>query len=729
MAESDNQLSLAMANYHAVAHRDSVLRPYALKHMSQIARSTGNLMLERIYLSEILLFSPDSLVANAALPRLARNGFEIGNYGETIRLLTSGKRSVSTGSITRSANDAGEREIQTLLAEACLRSGQEERARDIFTNLLNKMPNPAQPDDAALTAAKGLDHLDGGSENFGRKAPDLNESEHLWRANIYQSNRDFADAKLHFEAIIANNPTGANMADALFQIGRGYAQQSEYAESFKWFERILEQYPNSVAAKDALLQAAASYARVGKGKEAITRYQNFINKYPADEKLDRAFLNIVDILRDQGADTDALKWCAKTQAAFKGKVPEAVALFTQTRIFIAKEDWPAALDTLERLNAFPDLGGVAVPGGTNAAEITFLKAFVLEQMKRYAEAIDTYLSIIDGRGEYYGWRATKRLRLLENNETARSFIDQKTGALATGLKSKDAEARRKNAQALLRVTDSTELSERAIGVLKAAIKISPKYQLTAGFKLRDLKVPSKSIAGQLLSLGLFDEAAPELEASMPDMFKAVDDKAFALATYYKSGDRAGRGLALIEPHWRKVPADYPIELIPRDQAEMLYPAPYADVLLKFAPERGVDPRLVLSIMRQESRFQPEAKSYAAARGLMQFISTTSIRVAGELGRNNFHRDDLYFPPTAILFGSQYLGDLFRGFPNQPDAVVASYNGGEDNMKRWLSRSRSNLPDRYVPEIVYSQTKDYVYKVMANYRMYQYLYDEQLRPRQ
>ena len=62
------------------------------------------------------------------------------------------------------------------------------------------------------------------------------------------------------------------------------------------------------------------------------------------------------------------------------------------------------------------------------------------------------------------------------------------------------------------------------------------------------------------------------------------------------------------------------------------------------------------------------------------------------------------------------------------AVVASYNGGDDNMKRWFARARSNQPERYVPEIVYAQSKDYVYKVMASYRMYQLLYDEQLQPR-
>ncbi len=111
---------------------------------------------------------------------------------------------------------------------------------------------------------------------------------------------------------------------------------------------------------------------------------------------------------------------------------------------------------------------------------------------------------------------------------------------------------------------------------------------------------------------------------------------------------------------------------------------------------------------------------------MQFISTTANVIAGELGRENFKQDELYNPPTAVLFGSQYLSNLFKQFPAQPQAVAASYNGGETNMARWLARSKSDSPDRYVPEIVFSQSKDYVYKVMANYRVYQMFYDENLK---
>ena len=721
-AESNGQVGLAMTNYQQVASRDSILSPYALKHLSQIARSTGNLMLERLYLQQLVLLSPDSLLAAPARQRIARNSFESGNYAEAIRSLNAGYGAASSQPKKTSANV---REDQALLAEAHLRSGKADTAREIFNNLLATTPNAAQPDDVAQLAAKGLDLLDGGAEILGKKAPDLAETEHLRRANIYQFNRDFADARLHFEAIIGRFPNGVNAMESILQIGRGYVQQGDYVEALKWYERVQEQYPESTAAKDALLLSAPAYARVGKAKEAVKRYQKFIEKYPTDEKLERAYLNIVDLHRDQGDDHEAIKWCGKTREAFKGKLPETIATFAEARIHIVRSEWALAIERLDRLIGLADLGGTT-PGGTTLAEVTFLKAYALEQMKRYGEAIDTYLSIHDGRAEYYGWRGTERLREMAKDETAGSFIAQKIGHLTAGLKAKDADARRKHALSILRLSDKPDIRGQALGVLRAAIKTLPKYSAVHEVKpLAENKGNAQNtVANLLLSLGLNDEAAPELEAAggsgSPD--------AFVLAAYFARGDRGDRTLAVIEPVWRKMPSDYPIELIPRDQLLMLYPAVYDSQLRNATEIYGVDPRLMLAIMRQESGFQPDAKSYAAARGLMQFISTTSTKVAAELGRTNFRQDELYYPPTAIRLGSRYLSDLFTLFPQQPDAVAASYNGGEDNMKRWLSRSRSNQPERYVPEIMFAQSKDYVHRVMTNYRMYQLIYDEQLNAR-
>ncbi|MDQ3179054.1 MAG: transglycosylase SLT domain-containing protein [Acidobacteriota bacterium] len=746
MAEKRGDFAAAMANYQAVANRNSVLSEYALWHLSQIAHSSGNLLLERIYLQKILTLAPESLLTDATQTRMARSYFESKNFDVTIQILNSQKSVNGKGQTTK--EEGRTRENLVLLGQAYLQVGKLNEAREVFTRLTNNLSNPAQPDDFALAGAKSLDELDGGLEKFGKTAPQLPETEHLRRATIYQFNRNFPLARLHFQAIVERFPNSSYVSNALYQIGRGFAQEENYAQAINLFERLQAQFPDDDVSRDALSQTASAYIRVNQPTEAILRYQKFIEKYPNADNLERAFLNIVDILRDAGNDVEALNWTAKTQTAFKGELPEAIALFAQARIHITQNDWKNALFDLNNLLAFTDLGGTRVPGGTNKAEITFLKGFALENSNRYPEAIDTYLLIPDGRSEYYGWRATERLRALVTGEKARPFITQKLGELTANIETRNAEAQRKAAQSALRLTNAVEIQAKMLAIVRKSYLQLPEYQKIPNAKLlevgrkevlkekRDTVAENqhKTLADELLFLGLYDEGTPELEKSRNDSKNSdlnnpkSNDLNYTLAVFYKRGDIANRAVAYIEPLWKNIPADYQLELIPREQIELLYPTPYTDALLQFAPPGKVDPRFLLAIMRQESRYRADVKSYAAARGLMQFISTTAEKIARELDKENFNQDELYHPPTAILFGSRYLSNLFKIFPNQPPAVAASYNGGEDNMTRWFARSKSNNPDRYVPEIVFSQSKDYVYKVMANYRVYQMFYDENLKVR-
>jgi peptidoglycan lytic transglycosylase len=161
-------------------------------------------------------------------------------------------------------------------------------------------------------------------------------------------------------------------------------------------------------------------------------------------------------------------------------------------------------------------------------------------------------------------------------------------------------------------------------------------------------------------------------------------------------------------------------LFPREIAEIFYPFPYRNSLARYATSRGVDPRFALSIARQETRYNPREKSSAAARGMMQFISSTANQIAAQLGLLDFEQDDLYNPDTAILFGSQYMKNLFDEF-GSPQAVAASYNGSEDSVRRWIARAQSDDVDRLVIEIAKSQTKDYVFKVVNFYNAYKAIY--------
>ena len=624
---------------------------FQMGERTRFARSTGNLLLERLLLIRSVTGSGD--LGTAATCRLAYNALDGGNYGLAVDALTTGR--VVKGS-------APTRDDQVLLGEAYLRAGDTGSASAIFVRMEN-IANVLQPDDAAVRAVKGLDAI----------SRDVDEAEHLRRAAIYQADRDFALARAHFQAVIDASPAGANAADSAFQIGRGYSLATDHAQAINWYERVLEQYPQSPSAKDALLQAASGYARVGKPKEAIKRYQRFIEMYPADERLDRAYLNIADVYRDQGEDREALKWCSKAAEAFKGKGAEALAIFAMARIFIAREEWADALNSLDQLRSFSDLAGNA-PGGTDGAEITFLRAIVLDGMGRYGEAIDAYLTVPGGRDSYYGYLADDRLANMKKVEASRGYIDQKLGALSGLLGSADGEPRRVSALAVLRLTEHADVRARAMQVLKQTFKpvVIPK--------------------------------------GAPDAY------------------RSKGSVLLAESAFRKVPADEPVDLIPKEALRQLYPLAFERDVVRYSKQRNVDPRYVLSIMRQESRFDPLAHSNASARGLMQLIMSTANAAGGALDQDVFGEDDLLDPSFSILLGTQHLSDLFKAFPGQPDAVAAAYNASADNVKRWSARAKANTPDRYVSEIMFAQTKDYVRKVMANYRMYQYLYEEDLEPR-
>jgi soluble lytic murein transglycosylase len=159
-----------------------------------------------------------------------------------------------------------------------------------------------------------------------------------------------------------------------------------------------------------------------------------------------------------------------------------------------------------------------------------------------------------------------------------------------------------------------------------------------------------------------------------------------------------------------------------------YPAPYRETIVRAALSRKVDPRLVLAIMRQESGFRPRAKSQAAARGLLQLTIDTALKYSAQTGFKNLQDDDLYRPDISILVGSEYLSELSRLFPDMPEAVAASYNGGEDNAARWLKRGRHRDAGVFTSEVGFAETKNYVYKVMANYRAYRQLYTQDLTRR-
>ena len=159
-----------------------------------------------------------------------------------------------------------------------------------------------------------------------------------------------------------------------------------------------------------------------------------------------------------------------------------------------------------------------------------------------------------------------------------------------------------------------------------------------------------------------------------------------------------------------------------------HPVVFRSELLQAARKFKIDPRFLLAIMKQESSFRANAKSPAGARGLLQLVYDTAIKYKSKAGYPNLQPDQLYSPSINIAVGSAYVEDLKSEFGGLYEAIAASYNGGEDNAARWLNRSKPREPGIFVSEIGFAETKNYVFKVMNNYRAYRDLYDENLNRR-
>jgi soluble lytic murein transglycosylase len=728
VAENSGDVATAVKNYQQIVTNNGSLSAYALWHMARLARSTGDLVLERERLRQLINLGQDQLLHDAANLRLVESYFESGDNPATI--------AAANKFIQKSQKPALVREISLMLADAYLRDGKSKEANDVFNQLLMKMPDASRPDDFALAAVRELDQL-AQSRVIDIPLAQLTEADHLLRASVYQFNRDFAGARNHYQAVINANPQSGAVPNATYQLGRGLYLEGKYEEALKVFQRVVDQFPQSQSARDALPLLAASYLRLKRVDDAIEAYKLFISRFPDAPNPERPYLNIIDALHENGRYPEALNWIQQTRTRFKTDLGGALALFAQLRIHLAQASWLAVTRDADELLKFPDLGGTKVGGGTTQPEVTFLKAVALEQLGRTEEAISSYLTIPDGRNEYYGNRATQRLAALSANEKARALVINRYNALAAAAKTSDTqnqfEQARVAAQSAIRLTDDKTKRADLIEILRRAYEASSAYRLP---KLQLVSLnpgmdSNHSVLGEtLFGLGLYDEAMPEIfagrDSTQRSTFAASDDS-FTLAVYSLRGGLPNRSVRFAEQVWKTVPADYVLEAAPRDLVELLYPAPFRQSLLKHASSRNVDPRFVLSIIRQESRYQADVKSVSAARGMMQFIAATANEIATQLNLKSFSQDDLYSPDTAILFGSQYLANLFKQFPGQPQAVAGSYNGGADNLSRWIARSKSIEADRYVPEIGFSQTKDYVYKVMSNYWNYERLYDDKLQP--
>ncbi len=152
-----------------------------------------------------------------------------------------------------------------------------------------------------------------------------------------------------------------------------------------------------------------------------------------------------------------------------------------------------------------------------------------------------------------------------------------------------------------------------------------------------------------------------------------------------------------------------------------YPRAYRDIVDKYAKQFGIEPLFFLSVMRAESYYREHASSIVGARGLVQIMPFTGIRIAKDLGDEKFVPTDLGKPKINIAYGAYYLSKLLQYYDNNPYVALAAYNAGPDAVNFWLESCKGCQIDEFVESIPFRETRRYVKKVSKYHQMYQNIY--------
>jgi soluble lytic murein transglycosylase len=213
-----------------------------------------------------------------------------------------------------------------------------------------------------------------------------------------------------------------------------------------------------------------------------------------------------------------------------------------------------------------------------------------------------------------------------------------------------------------------------------------------------------SVVVELLGLGMREEALAELrELARTPRVRGPAPIVAQLAAF--AGD--------YETSFRLARDHLPVT---RRTIRWLYPEPLPELTGTASARFGVDPALLLAVMRRESSFRADARSAAGAEGLLQLRPATAERLAALLGIPGGVGGRLREPETAIPLGAHYLGLLVARF-GEPSLAVAAYNAGPAPVATWAA-ARPALPlDAWVESIPYRETRQYVKVVISEWDAY------------
>ena len=220
-----------------------------------------------------------------------------------------------------------------------------------------------------------------------------------------------------------------------------------------------------------------------------------------------------------------------------------------------------------------------------------------------------------------------------------------------------------------------------------------------------------SLGENQLSKRYLDQISKEMQKQ-----KVTDEKVWmSIFQYYA---RAHEYLGLFEQLGRL--SHKMRQSILQKNPELIFPKPYQRFVTEASQKYGVSSEFIYSIMRQESAFNPMARSHADAFGLMQVLPQTAFKAAKKARIRFSQAEDLFKPRVNIPIGSSFLRTLYDQYDGRLILAIASYNASEKAIDGWMKTRFNGNSLEFIEDIPYSETRGYVRLVLRNILFYKVL---------
>ncbi|HVT57833.1 MAG TPA: lytic transglycosylase domain-containing protein [Thermoanaerobaculia bacterium] len=505
----------------------------------------------------------------------------------------------------------------------------------------------------------------------------------------------------------ARPASARELAEARFAIGRVQYWQGHYEQAASIFGEGGESAPSGAERARWLLQQGRSYEMLGDWQRAVASFRLAFLADPAGVWAAPSLLATLRLEWRRGNEASGSSILAMLSARPKWRDSARRAA-----LFLAASD--LVRGRRDRAGAW--LEGAALGSSEeDGTELAYWRGRLAELQGDGAGAVSAYL--LGLRTDPFHPLSQAALARLAREPLAASAatLGRKLGASRRPEELSSAWLLLGNADAAGR------LAERKLRTLLAADQEAAPY-----LRMNEVPVaswplwasPPRRPQEMLLALGAWHDGA----AAARDHFPAADPSlAFTGSLLLARTGETARSIALAEALRDRLPERVPLAFLPPAFRQCLYPLAYREPLLAEGRLRGVDPYLLAALIRVASRFDPQAVSPAAARGLTQFALATARRVAGRIGIERLEADDLDKPEVAIDLGGAYLAELLRTFRGAPHVAIAAYDAGESEAALWRNYCFSPEPAEYFTKVGFRETRNFLGKVLSTWAQYRRLY--------